>query len=118
MYVYNSTSQLSSDPISLTKIDGDTVDLKYRLYLSPGSNDSQKIMTDNIESLDLRINSTNIEKTGLYNIEKNWEMISDKLESNTQELNSLFLDKQEEASKRQEKILNIVNRKKQNLKYV
>ncbi|MCF2139608.1 MAG: hypothetical protein K9W44_06100 [Candidatus Lokiarchaeota archaeon] len=45
----------------------------------------------------------------LYNIEKNWKMISDKLESNTQELNSLFLDKQEEASKRQEKILNIVN---------
>lgn len=45
----------------------------------------------------------------LYEIEKNWEMISDKLESNTQELNSIFLDKQEEANKRQEKILNIVN---------
>jgi len=36
-------------------------------------------------------------------------MISDKLESNTQELNSIFLDKQEETNKRQEKILNIVN---------
>lgn len=45
----------------------------------------------------------------IYDIEKNWNMISDKLESNREEMNSIFLDKQEEASKRQEKILNIVN---------
>ena len=45
----------------------------------------------------------------LYDIEKNWQMLSDKLESNTQGLNSIFLEKQEEASKRQEKILNMVN---------
>ena len=45
----------------------------------------------------------------LYDIEKNWQMLSDKLEGNTQELNSIFLEKQEEASKRQEKILNLVN---------
>lgn len=42
-------------------------------------------------------------------IEKNWELILDKIDSNTQEMNSIFLDKQEEASERQEKILNIVN---------
>ncbi|TFH28935.1 MAG: hypothetical protein E4G98_04635 [Promethearchaeota archaeon] len=39
----------------------------------------------------------------LYDIEKNWQMLSDKLESNTQGLNSIFLEKQEEASERQEK---------------
>ena len=42
-------------------------------------------------------------------IEKNWELILDKIDSNTQEMNSIFLDKQEEASERQEKILNMVN---------
>ncbi len=42
-------------------------------------------------------------------IEKNWEMISEKLESNTKELNSIFLDVQEKANKRQESILSIVN---------
>ncbi|MHA1610737.1 MAG: hypothetical protein ACTSYU_01685 [Promethearchaeota archaeon] len=45
----------------------------------------------------------------LYDIEKNWAMLSDKLEGNTQALNSIFLEKQEEASERQEKILNMVN---------
>lgn len=45
----------------------------------------------------------------INDIEKNWEMISNKLESNTEELNSIFLDKQEEGNKRQEKILNMVN---------
>jgi len=45
-----------------------------------------------------------------YNeIEKNWKLILDKIDSNTQEMNSIFLDKQEEASERQEKILNMVN---------
>ncbi|MHA1766430.1 MAG: hypothetical protein ACTSWX_03690 [Promethearchaeota archaeon] len=42
-------------------------------------------------------------------IEKNWELILDKIDSNTQEMNSIFLDKQQEASERQEKILNMVN---------
>ena len=42
-------------------------------------------------------------------IEKNWELIKDKIDSNTQEMNSIFLDKQEESSERQEKILNMVN---------
>lgn len=42
-------------------------------------------------------------------IEKNWELILAKIDSNTQEMNSIFLDKQEEASDRQEKILNMVN---------
>ncbi|MHA2019796.1 MAG: hypothetical protein ACTSXY_16150, partial [Promethearchaeota archaeon] len=32
-----------------------------------------------------------------------------KIDSNTQEMNSIFLDKQQEASERQEKILNMVN---------
>ena len=36
-------------------------------------------------------------------------MLSDKLEGNTQALNSIFLEKQEEASERQEKVLGIVN---------
>ncbi len=45
----------------------------------------------------------------LYDIEKNWQMLSDKLEGNTQALNSIFLEKQEEASERQEKVLGIVN---------
>jgi len=42
-------------------------------------------------------------------IEKNWEFILAKIDSNTREMNSIFLDKQEEASDRQEKILNMVN---------
>ncbi|QEE16379.1 hypothetical protein DSAG12_02209 [Promethearchaeum syntrophicum] len=42
-------------------------------------------------------------------IEKNWKLILEKIDSNTQEMNSIFLDKQEEASDRQEKILNMVN---------
>ncbi|MHA1647718.1 MAG: hypothetical protein ACTSVL_09115 [Promethearchaeota archaeon] len=42
-------------------------------------------------------------------IEKNWEIILAKIDSNTQEMNSIFLDKQEISSERQEKILNIVN---------
>ncbi|MHA1719489.1 MAG: hypothetical protein ACTSXK_08195, partial [Promethearchaeota archaeon] len=42
-------------------------------------------------------------------IEKNWELILNKIDSNTQEMNSIFLDKQQEASERQEKILNMVN---------
>ncbi len=42
-------------------------------------------------------------------IEKNWELILGKIDSNTQEMNSIFLDKQEESSERQEKILNMVN---------
>ncbi len=45
----------------------------------------------------------------INDIEKNWEMLSTKLESNTDELNAIFLNKQEENSKRQEKILNMVN---------
>ena len=42
-------------------------------------------------------------------IEKNWELLLAKIDSNTQEMNSIFLDKQEEASDRQEQILNTVN---------
>jgi len=42
-------------------------------------------------------------------IEKNWELILNKIDSNTQEMNSIFLDKQEESSERQEKILTMVN---------
>ncbi len=42
-------------------------------------------------------------------IEKNWQLILAKIDSNTREMNSIFLDKQEEASDRQEKILNMVN---------
>ena len=45
----------------------------------------------------------------INDIEKNWQMIASKLKSNTEELNSIFLDKQEEGNKRQEKILNMVN---------
>ena len=42
-------------------------------------------------------------------IDKTWELILNKIDSNTQEMNSIFLDKQEESSERQEKILNMVN---------
>ena len=42
-------------------------------------------------------------------IEKNWELIRNKIDSNTQDMNSIFLDKQEISSERQEKILNTVN---------
>ncbi len=42
-------------------------------------------------------------------IEQIWERITAKIESNTEALNSIFLDKQEEASKRQENKLNQVN---------
>jgi len=42
-------------------------------------------------------------------IEKNWKLILNKIDSNTQEMNSIFLDKQEEASERQEGMLNLVN---------
>ncbi|HMF34224.1 MAG TPA: hypothetical protein VKK79_22555, partial [Candidatus Lokiarchaeia archaeon] len=45
----------------------------------------------------------------LYDIEKNWTIISQKVATNIQELNSIFLDKQEDAQKRQEKILSLVN---------
>jgi hypothetical protein len=42
-------------------------------------------------------------------IEKHWEIILTKIDSNTQEMNSIFLDKQEISADRQEKILNTVN---------
>jgi len=45
----------------------------------------------------------------INDIDKIWATITAKLESNTEELNQIFLDKQEEANKRQESKLNQVN---------
>ncbi len=45
----------------------------------------------------------------LYDIDTNWERILKKIEMNTDQLNSVYLDKQAEASEQQEKVLNVVN---------
>lgn len=45
----------------------------------------------------------------ILNIEQNWERILKKIDLNTQNLNSIYLKKQEGSQERQEKILNMVN---------
>ena len=45
----------------------------------------------------------------ILNIEQNWERILKKIDLNTQNLNSIYLKKQEDSQERQEKILNMVN---------
>ncbi len=45
----------------------------------------------------------------LFDIMNLWKMINDKIDSNVRELNSIFMDKQQDAADRQEKSLTILN---------
>ena len=45
----------------------------------------------------------------LFNIDNNWRSILEKIDSNTGVLETIFLEKQEQAQERQERILTIVN---------
>jgi hypothetical protein len=90
---------------SIIKTDLDkTTRLKnaLQLMIAPFFTDLSRSNRQHYTSLILRA-------VEMYDIKENWGRISGKIETNLQQMNAIFLDKQSEVQDQQEKLLNLVN---------